>query len=67
MKYSSGKQLYQNLIHAKEIKNNRAYRRMSLLVGRLEGDCAHDQRNEFGNFVVNALLVQLIHQHDDDG
>lgn len=27
----------------------------------------HDQRHEFGDFKMNVLLVDLIHQHHNDG
>lgn len=40
---------------------------LPLLRRRLKGDGVHDQGNELGHFLVHVLLVQLVHQHDDDG
>jgi hypothetical protein len=40
---------------------------LALLRSRLKGDGVHDQRNKFGNLLVNVLLVKLIHQHHNDG
>ena len=39
---------------------------MALLMRGLKCDGAHDERNEFGDFVVYALFVKLVHQNDDD-
>ena len=40
---------------------------LSLLWGRLQGDRVHDQWNEFSNFLMNKLFVELIHENDNDG
>ena len=34
---------------------------------RLQRDRVHDQRNELRHLLVDKLLVQLVHQDDDDG
>ena len=37
------------------------------VLGRDEGDGVHDERDKLGHLHVNLLLVQLVHQHHDDG
>ncbi len=34
---------------------------------RGEDDGVHDERNKIGHFLMNVLLVQLVHQHHNDG
>ena len=38
-----------------------------LLLSRLKHDGVDDVRQQVGNIFRQVLLVQLVHEHDDDG
>ena len=38
-----------------------------LLLLRLQGDGVHDEGDELGHVGAHVLLIQLVHEHHDDG
>lgn len=41
--------------------------RIAMNLRRLKSDCGHDEWNKVGYLLVNELLVNLIHEDNNDG